>query len=322
MSLFISFSLIALGFALLIKGADFLVAGASSLAKKANISELAIGLTVVALGTSAPELVVTLLSSLSGQNEMAFGNIIGSNIFNLLLILGVAGIIYPLSVQKSSVWKEIPFSLGITLLLFVMLNDKMFFGADYNRISQWEGLILVLLFVGFLIYVLINSRSTIEEQEVEEVKTYSNNRNALMIMGGLVGLVLGGKLVVDNAVNVANHFQVSQKLIGLTIVAAGTSLPELATSAVAAFKKRSDIALGNVIGSNIFNILFVLALSAVIKPINYDPAFNLDIYVLIGGTVLLFTFMFTLGRKKLDRWEAFLFLLGFVAYMVFLFIRK
>ena len=322
MSIFLSLVLIVIGFVLLIKGADFLVSGASSLAKKANISELTIGLTVVALGTSAPELVVNLISSVNGHTDVVFGNIIGSNIFNIFLILGVAGVIYPLTVQKNSVWKEIPFSLAITIFLFFVLNDRMIFGGNYNRLSQIEGLILLVLFVGFMVYVIANSTNVMEQEDVDPIPSFSNTKNGLLITGGLVGLVIGGKMVVDNAVTIAEYYQVSQKMIGLTIVAAGTSLPELATSAVAAFKKRSDIAVGNVIGSNIFNILFVLAISSVIKPLNFDPVLNIDIYVLLIGTTMLFLFMFTLAKKRLDRWEAGLFLLGFLIYMVYLFIRK
>ncbi|MDN4166650.1 calcium/sodium antiporter [Cytophagales bacterium LB-30] len=318
----LSLVLIVIGFVLLIKGADFLVSGASSLAKKANISELTIGLTVVALGTSAPELVVNLISSVNGHTDVVFGNIIGSNIFNIFLILGVAGVIYPLSVQKNSVWKEIPFSLAITVFLFFVLNDRMIIGGDFNRLSQIEGLLLLVLFVGFMVYVIANSTNTMEQEEIDPIPSFSNTKNGLLITGGLVGLVIGGKMVVDNAVTIAEYYQVSQKMIGLTIIAAGTSLPELATSAVAAFKKRSDIAVGNVIGSNIFNILFVLAISSTIKPLNFDTALNIDIYVLLIGTTMLFLFMFTLAKKRLDRWEAALFLVGFFIYMVYLFIRK
>lgn len=322
MALIIHFALVALGFVLLIKGAGALVGGASSLAKRFNISELAIGLTIVALGTSAPELVVNIISGANGYSDVVYGNIIGSNIFNLFLILGVSGTIYPLVVQRNTVLKEVPFSLFITLLLFFLLNDSMFGEEDaISKSSRVDGIILMLFFGVFLTYVFFNMKSEAQTEE-SSIKVYGGWGTTLRIVGGLAGLILGGKLVVDNAVDIARAFQVSEKLIGLTIIAAGTSLPELATSAVAAYKRQADIAIGNVIGSNIFNILFVLGLSAVISPLPYNVSFNMDIYILLGGTLLLLLFMFTINKKKLDRWEAFLYLLTFIGYTVFLFIRE
>lgn len=307
---------------MLIKGAGALVGGASSLAKKFNISELAIGLTIVALGTSAPELVVNIISGTNGYSDVVFGNIIGSNIFNLFLILGVSGTIFPLVVQRNTVLKEVPFSLFITLLVFFLLNDNMFSqGEELNESSRLDGIVLLVFFGLFLVYVFFNMKSGSNDEE-SNIKTYGGWGMALRIVGGLAGLIFGGKLVVDNAVDIARVFEVSEKLIGLTIIAAGTSLPELATSAMAAYKRQADIAIGNVIGSNIFNILFVLGLSTVIAPLGYNTSFNLDVYILMGGTVLLLLFMFTINKKKLDRWEAFLYLLTFIGYMVFLFMRE
>ncbi|ELR68952.1 Sodium-calcium exchanger [Fulvivirga imtechensis AK7] len=307
---------------MLIKGAGALVGGASSLARKFNISELAIGLTIVALGTSAPELVVNIISGTNGYSDVVFGNIIGSNIFNLFLILGVSGTIYPLVVQRNTVLKEVPFSLFITLVLFFLINDNIFGGeGSINESSRIDGIVLMSLFGLFLTYVFFNMRSGTQAEE-SNIKTYGGWGTALRIIGGLVGLVYGGKLVVDNAVDIARAFEVSEKLIGLTIIAAGTSLPELATSAVAAYKRQADIAIGNVIGSNIFNILLVLGLSTLVSPLRYNASFNTDIYILLGGTLLLLLFMFTINKKKLDRWEAFLYLVTFIAYMVFLFIRE
>ncbi|MBL6444792.1 calcium/sodium antiporter [Fulvivirga sp. 29W222] len=321
MTLLLYFALIILGFVLLIKGAGALVGGASSLAKKFNISELAIGLTIVALGTSAPELVVNIISGTEGHSDVVFGNIIGSNIFNLFLILGVSGSIYPLVVQRNTVLKELPFSLFITLLLFYLINDTMFEKGTSDQLNFFDAVILAILFGIFLAYVFLSMKSSPSGEE-SNIKIYGGLGTALRIIGGLAGLVLGGKLVVDNAVEIARIFDVSEKLIGLTIIAAGTSLPELATSAVAAYKKQADIAIGNVIGSNIFNILFVLGITGLITPLQYDPALNIDFYILLGGGVLLLLFMFTINKKKLDRWEAFLYLLTFIAYMVFLFMRK
>jgi cation:H+ antiporter len=312
---------VIIGFILLIKGADFFVGGASSMARKLNISEIAIGLTIVALGTSAPELIVNLFSGADGLGEIVFGNIIGSNIFNLFLILGVAGTIYPLTVHIGTVWKEIPFSFIITILLFALINDQLIFGRENNQLGFLEALILFTIFLLFLGYVYLNTKTNRNIQQ-PEVKEYSKTKTIRFLIIGLAGLIFGGKLVVDNAVIIARYFELSEKLIGLTIIAAGTSLPELSTSAVAAYRKSSDIAIGNVIGSNIFNILFILSVSTITGPITYNPALNYDIYFLLLGTALLFIFMFTLGKKRLDRPEALVLIIAFLAYFVFLWMRN
>lgn len=306
----ISFLLIILGFTSLIFGAKWLVDGASSLAKKSNVSDLVIGLTIVAFGTSAPELVVNSVASFNGLSDIVFGNIIGSNNFNLFIILGIAGLIYPIKVQSSTAWREIPISLITAILLLLLANN--FFSNQAFEISRTDGIILLIAFGGFLYYVFNQLK-----QEKTEVITYEQKSNykiwSLVILG-VAGLVTGGKLVVDNSIDIATQLGVSQKIIGLTIIAAGTSLPELVTSIVAALKKNSDIAIGNVIGSNIFNILLILSISSLINPIKYNPIFNQDLLILIGGTVFLILAMFTGKRKKLDRWEA-LTLLGF--YLIY-----
>ncbi len=323
MEILINSSLVIVGFVLLLKGADFLVTGASSFAKKFNVSELAIGLTIVAMGTSAPELVVNLVSSSQGYDDVVFGNIIGSNIFNLFFILAICAIIKPIVVQSESVWKEIPFAMLLVFLFFVLANDSLIFGSVINELNWVDGIILLTLFFAFLAYVYFTIKNKKEELSTPDTsKVYSNWITLLMVVGGLAGLIIGGKLVVDNAVLIARSFNISEKLIGLTIIAAGTSLPELAASAVAAFKGKSDIAIGNIIGSNIFNLTFILGLNSIITPLTYSTGFNIDVYVLMGGSVALFLFMFTLKKKKLDRREAFLFLLAFVAYMTYIIIRK
>ncbi|HET8859279.1 calcium/sodium antiporter [Marivirga sp.] len=323
MELLLDTGLIILGFILLIKGADFMVNGASSFAKRFNVSEIAIGLTIVAMGTSAPELVVNLVSGSQGLDDVVFGNLIGSNIFNLFLILGIAGTIRPLIVQSETVWKEIPFSMALVIILFILVNDSFFFGSESNGTGIIDGLILMSLFIGFIYYVFRNVKNNNHALDMpNEIQIYSNWVTLLMILGGLAGLVIGGKLVVDNAVDIARSFQLSEKLIGLTIIAAGTSLPELATSAVAAYRNRADIAIGNVIGSNIFNFTFILGVNSLVKPLNFNTEMNFDFYVLIGGSIMLFIFMFTLKNKKLDRWEAILYLITFIAYMGYIFIRK
>lgn len=306
------------GFIILIKGADFLVSGASSAAKKYGISNLAIGLTVVAFGTSMPEFIVSLLAAVNGQNDASFGNVIGSNNFNLLFILGVTGAIYPLVVQKSTVRFEIPISLLAAGGLYLLVNDGMVLGAEDNILSRMDSVILLLCFGAFLWYIYSTMSKSSGQDEENNIRIYSMPVAIGMIVLGLTMLVGGGKLVVDSAISIAEHAGLSEKLIGLTILAAGTSLPELATSVVAAFKRNTDIAIGNVVGSNIFNILFILGLTGLINPIPYNAAMNFDIYVLLGSTVILMIFMFTLNRQKLDRWEALLLLAAYGAYTVML----
>jgi len=312
--------LFVVGLLLLILGADFLVKGSSSLAKQLSISEIAIGLTVVAFGTSTPELVVNIFSSAKGYSDIVFGNVIGSNLFNILVILGIAGLINPLTVQKNTVWKEIPISLFATLLLFFMVNDSGLFGAISNRLSQIDGIVLLVFFIIFLIYII--GIAKIKSTDTYEVTIHSPLKTLFYIIIGFIGLFIGGKFVVDNAVSLARQLQVSEKLIAVTIVAAGTSLPELATSVVAAYKKRYDIAVGNIIGSNIFNIFFVLGVSSLINTAHYSSVLNIDFLVLVFGTLLLFLAMFTGRAHRLDRWEAFLFIATYVGYLVYLFYRK
>lgn len=310
---------------MLILGADFLVGGASSAAKQRGISNLAIGLTVVAFGTSMPELIVSLLSALDGKNDASFGNVIGSNNFNLLFILGIAGIIFPLAVTKGTVKIEIPLSLLAAVVLYVVVNDAQIFGdtsfagSKYGGIlSRFDGIILLLFFGGFLAYIYRIMRDQNELGEAENIKIHSMSKSVLLVIAGLALLIYGGSVVVDNAIAIAQHYGVSEKLIGLTILAAGTSLPELATSCVAAFKKNPDIAVGNVVGSNIFNIFFILGITSVVSPIPYNASLNFDLQVLMASTVLLMVFMFTLKARKLDRWEAVLMLAAYIAYTVYL----
>lgn len=315
----LNFLLVVVGFVLLIKGADYLVNGASSLAKRFNVSDIAIGLTVVAMGTSAPELVVNIISGAvqdgdSGANEVVFGNIIGSNIFNIFLILGISAVIYPLTVERNALWKEVPYSLLATFIFFILVNDVLFFDADKNSLDVNDGIILLVMFVLFLVYIFMNlSRNP--EAEVEDIELHSSLKTTIMIVLGIVGLVFGGNLIVENAVTIAKFFKVSDKMIGLTILAAGTSLPELATSAVAAFHKKSDLAVGNIVGSNIFNLLLVLGATSIVHaPLIYVSALNTDLYLVMIGTFMLFIFMFTLNKFKLDRAEGVVYLIGFLAY--------
>lgn len=310
----ISFSLVALGFVLLIFGATWLVDGASALAKKLKISDLAIGLTIVAFGTSAPELVVNIIASADGYSDIILGNIIGSNNFNLFIILGLSGLILPITVKSSTAWREIPISLIVALILLVFAND--FFMSEHPVINRIEGVVMLSLFFLFLFYVFTQMKQDVIE--ISEPAFKSNYKIWGLIIFGLAGLIIGGQLVVDNSIKIATLLGVSEKIIGLTIIAAGTSLPELVTSIVAAFKKNSDIAIGNIIGSNIFNILLILSISSLIKPISFNINFNTDILILIGGTVFLLGSMITGKRKKLDRWEAGILFSFFITYTVYL----
>lgn len=307
--------LLVIGLVLLVKGADWLVDGASVLAKKHNISDLAIGLTIVAFGTSAPELVVNMVAATGNFPDIVFGNVIGSNNFNLFAILGIAGLITPLAVQSSTVWKEIPFSLLAAITFFFLANN--YFLSSQPFVSRYDGIILLALFGGFLYYVATQLKN---DPSVEAIpnKDYSNLKIWMLILVGLGFLVGGGKLVVDNAVAMAQSLGVSEKIIGLTIVAAGTSLPELATSVMAALRKNADIAIGNIVGSNIFNIFLILGASVMVRPMNYNPAFNTDVYLLIIGSIYLFFAMFTGKRQRLDRWEAMVLLVIYLAHTGYL----
>lgn len=314
--MFLEITLLLVGFAILIKGADFLVNGASSVAKKFNVSNIAIGLTVVAFGTSTPELIVSLLSAVEGRNDASFGNVIGSNNFNVLFILGIAGLIYPLVVQRNTVKYEVPLALLAALVLYVLVNDQILWGTE-NMLTRWDALILIAFFILFLTYIY-RTMKTASDLDQGEIKLYSTPIASGMIILGLAMLIGGGTLVVDNSVSIAKQYGLSEKLIGLTILAAGTSLPELATSAVAAYRKNTDIAIGNVVGSNIFNIFFILGITGFVHPIPYNTAMNFDIQISLVSTIVLMIFMFTINQRKLDRWEAFLLLAGYIAYTVFL----
>ena len=255
-------------------------------------------------------------ASVENHQEIVVGNVVGSNIFNLFLILGITGLVAPLVVQSSTVWKEIPISLFAALLLLVLSND--FYFQENNIISRIDGLILMIMFGLFLFYIYKQMAKEVAVKSEIEKGASSNYKIWGFILIGLTGLILGGKLVVDNAIEVATNIGVSEKIIGLTIIAAGTSLPELMTSVVAAFKKNSDIAIGNIIGSNIFNIFLILSISAFVRPIKYSTVFNPDVYVLISGTAFLFIAMFIGSNKKLDRWQSGLLLATFISYTAYL----
>lgn len=315
----ISITLLILGFALLIKGADYFVLGSSAFARKYKVSELTIGLTIVAFGTSAPELIVNVVSSLKGLNDVTFGNIIGSNLFNLLFILGITAAIFPVKISHSTIFKEIPYSIVAAVVLLILANDHLFTDKRPNEVGFVDALILIFFFSLFLVYIFRNMKN--DDQQVSvNFKPLQNWKITFYMLGGLAALIFGGRLAVNNAVAIANAFGISERIIGLTIIAAGTSLPELATSAVAAYRKNSDIAIGNVVGSNIFNIFFILAVSAFIHPIPYTLSFNFDTTVLIGGTMLLLFFAYSGKKATIDRWEGIVFIGFYIIYTVYLII--
>lgn len=311
----IALILLVIGFAVLLLGADWLVKGASSLAKRFNVPEIVIGLTVVAFGTSTPELCVNIISNLKGATDICFGDPIGSNIFNILLVLGFTVLICPINVKRGTIWKEIPFSLLAAVIVMLLANDAWFHLGGVDRLSRWDSLIMLLVFGVFLLYTWQLTKKG--EVEVSDVKVYSMLITIGAMIAGLGGLVLGGKIVVTQAVAIAESIGISQKIIGLTIVAAGTSLPELATSITAALKKHPDIAIGNVVGSNIFNILLILGTSSMIRPLPYKPSFNTDFYMLFIITTILFVFMFIHTRNRLNRWQGGGFILIYIIYVMF-----
>lgn len=308
--------LLIVGFGLLIKGAAWLVDGASSFAKRLGVRDIVIGLTIVAFGTSTPELIVNLFAALGHNTDIAVGNIVGSNIANILLILGVAAVIYPLRVKKATVWKEVPLSLLAAIAVFILLNDVLIDDGASSVLTRIDGLVLLLFFGIFLYYTYGISR--VEGSSGSDTKIRSITLSLAMIVGGLVALVAGGKLIVDGAVAIATNLGVTQSLIGLTIVAVGTSLPELATSAVAAYKRNADIAVGNIVGSNIFNIFFILAITSAVTPLPIAANLNIDIAVMVVTSLLLFFAMFLGKKHTLEHWQGLSFILLYILYTGYL----
>ena len=307
--------MLLIGFVMLIYGADKLVDAASSLASNFGIPNIVIGLTVVAFGTSAPELVVNVFASISGSPDMVMGNVVGSNIFNILGILGISAVIYPLTVKSNTTWIEIPLCLLAAVLIFILADDFFFNSGSENLLSLGDGVILLMFFIIFLAYNIMVSKQGDQILEEFEIGKYTTGMAILWIIVGLAGLVFGGKLIVDNAVEIAKYFGMSERVIGLTIVSIGTSMPELATSIAAVRKKKVDIAIGNVVGSNIFNTFFILGVSATIFPVTISPPNFTDIWVNIFTSLLLFVFVFTGRGRKIEKWEGFVFMGLYVAYL-------
>ncbi|MEM6526309.1 MAG: calcium/sodium antiporter, partial [Bacteroidota bacterium] len=295
--------LFVVGFVILIKGADLLVDGASSIGKKYNVSSIVIGLTIVSFGTSLPELLVNLIASYNNSPDIGVGNVLGSNIANILLILGVSALISPLPITKNTYFIEVPFSLTATLLVGFLANASIFNTSNDFVISQNDGFVLLFFFFLFMGYVYIVAKQKKSEFSNEEYKEMPMGKSIGFIVLGMIGLYFGGRWVVDGAIEIARLFDMSEHFIGLTVIAIGTSLPELVTSAMAALKKDTDIAVGNVVGSNIFNLLWILGLSATFKPIPYDVISNSDIFMIIASSTALILAVVIGKRPVISRWE-------------------
>lgn len=315
--------LLLIGFIPLVKGADWLVDGGSALAARFNIPVMVIGLTVVAFGTSMPELIVNLFAASTGSADIGLGNIIGSNIFNLLAILGLSAVIKPITVKSNTTWVEIPLVLVAALVVGILANDMLFSGASLGQsvlqsmLSPGDGLILLLFFAIFIGYTIrLTLKGDFEDDF--EIRDWGKLKSSLYIVAGIAMLVLGGKIIVEAAIQLARSFGITERVIGLTVISIGTSLPELATSVVAAKKGNSDIAIGNIVGSNIFNVLFILGLTSTLMPIPLNPASNLDILVNIGATLLLILFVFLPRKHTINRPEGAIFLGLYVAYTIWL----
>lgn len=318
MALILSFALLAVGLVILILGAEWLVKGASSIARKYGIPPLVIGLTVVAFGTSMPELSVNIYAAVSGATGLAIGNVVGSNIANILLVLGASAIICSLSVKSSTVRWEIPLALLASMLVLVFGSDILLDEGVANVITRTDGIALLGLFAVFMFYIVALFRSDASPLEEEDETPLPPLRAFLYTVVGLVALTGGGRLLVDQAVSLATVMGLSEAVIGLTVVAIGTSLPELATSLVAAWRRQVDIAVGNVIGSNIFNIFLVLGVSSVIAPLPVREGFVVDALVMIAATVFLFVALFLGKRGHIDRWQGIVFILLYVGYVAYL----
>jgi len=316
-----TYVLLLIGFVLLIKGADYFVDGAAGIAKNFRIPSLLIGLTVVAFGTSSPEAAVSISAAVAGKTGIALGNVLGSNIFNITFIVGASAIVYPLTVERQTIRKEIPLTLLAGAALAALALDNVFSLGQIPNLNRGDGIVLLLLFAVFLYYIFeVASASREKDVSIEETASMPMRKCTLLTIGGIIAIVAGGTLVVDSSIEIARLFGLSETLIGLTIVAVGTSLPELITSIVASLKKQSDIAVGNIVGSNIFNILFILGASAVISPLEVDPALSFELLLNIVLTIILF--LFSKSGRKITKIEGLMLVILYIAYTVFLVITK
>ena len=316
-----SYILLIIGFLFLIKGADSFVSGSSSIAKIFKVPSLIIGLTIVAFGTSAPEAAVSITAALKGNNDMAIANVVGSNIFNLLLVVGVSSIINPIKVQKTTIIKEFPFAILASIVLIILSHDTKFQGYNINSLTRADGLILLSLFIIFIYYLIEMAITSKEEMNIEQNnENLSIGKSIIFSILGILGIIIGGDIVVNSASNIALNLGMSQNLVGLTIVAVGTSLPEFVTSIIASKKGESDIAIGNVVGSNLLNILFVLGLSSTINNIQIQPIVFIDMLIMVFITIL--TYMFASTKKTVSKGEGIVLSIIYIIYMIFIIIRQ
>lgn len=320
--------LLVVGLALLLLGANYLVDSSVAIAKRAKISNFIIGLTIVGIGTSAPELFVSLQSGLTGHGDIAMGNVVGSNITNLLLILGVTAVICPFAIEKQTHRSDIPFSIFAAVLLTMFVNDSWNPGIDENILSRLDGGVFLIIFISYFIYTLFikakNPQEAKEEMDQDATSSLEGKKPALLwaiAAVSLGALLCGGQLFLDSAINLARAWGMSEAVISITIVAVGTSLPELITSVLAACKNNPQLALGNILGSNVFNILMILGLTASITPIHVVGINAIDYMVMIGATVATFIVTYTFKKRKFDRAEGVIFLLCYVAYTIYLLMR-
>lgn len=317
MAIFIQALILLGGLILILLGANYLVDGSSSIAKKFGISEFVIGLTIVGIGTSTPEMVVSFLSAIQGKADMAIGNIVGSNIFNTFMILGITALVAPIAITKNNLKKDIPLNIAVTLLLIFLGMNQTILGRGENVLSRIDGAVLLLLFAWYL-WSSFKSDTGDGQEEDGGIKVKSNLVSILMIIGGLAALVIGGRLFVNSATSIAQIFGVSDKFIAITIMAAGTSMPELATCVVAAAKGRGQLALGNVLGSNLGNILLILGGSALIHPLSFAGMTTIDLGVAMVGAIFIFLTAFMFRKKTVDRVEGAILLLIEAGYMWYL----
>ena len=318
--------LLLVGLALVVKGADYLVEGASAIARKLGLSEFVIGLTIVGMGTSAPEMVVSLIGALQGKGAIAVGNVVGSNIFNTLLILGVTALILPMDITRENRRRDIPFNLLFTLLLIGLGLNGTLFGLGNDGLMRWDGAILLTLFVLYMVMCFRKGRqeqgNEPQEENAAEEKSVSPWFSTLRVLGGLAALVFGGRFFVNSAVSLATRLGMSEKLVAITILAGGTSLPELATCVAAAVKKKGQLALGNIIGSNVFNILLILGGSALLNPLSFNQITVVDMGALLLSAIALVTCLWIGRKNQLDRLDGSLFLLVWAAYMTYLILQR
>lgn len=305
------------GLSLILFGANWLVDGSSSIAKRFGISEFVIGLTIVGIGTSTPEMVVSFLSSFQGKADMAIGNIVGSNIFNTMMILGVTALIAPLAITKSNLKKDIPLNIIVTILLILLGMNFTLFGKGQDQLSRIDGVILLAVFAWY-IWTSFRSDTADSEEDGEGIKEYKTGISILLIVAGLAGLIIGGRLFVNSATELAKMFGVSDKFIAITVMAAGTSMPELATCVVAALKGRGQLALGNVLGSNISNILLILGGAALINPLSFSGMTYVDLGAVLLSAIFILGSAYLFRKKQLDRFEGIILLLMEAGYMWYL----